>query len=132
MVGHTGLRLMVLLSFRASVADGRVLRTSARVVNDAAAIEEPINAFLSQLDDKEFVLGAVHVHGDSNFGGPVTTTMASSTFSSEMAASWPRGRMGDARAALASIDFGRHIVVSGHSPALVSIRFGRHMGMLHR
>jgi hypothetical protein len=46
---------MVLLSFRASV-DGQVLRTSARIVQDATAIKEPIEAFLSQLEKEDFEL----------------------------------------------------------------------------
>ena len=62
---------MVFLSFRASV-DGKVLRTSAKVVQDSTAIKEPIDAFVRELNHDGFELHAVHVYGDASWGQPFT------------------------------------------------------------
>ena len=62
---------MVLLSLRAS-KDGKVLRTTAKPVQDSTVIKEPIDAFVQELNSADFKLDAIHIHADASYGGPFT------------------------------------------------------------
>ena len=54
---------MVLLSLRAS-KDGKVLRTTAKPVQESTVIKEPIDAFVQELNRADFKLDTVHIHSD--------------------------------------------------------------------